>query len=221
MALCTDYLIHERSYQRKRRNPDFVGWMDRVNTESHLAAVGEWMAAVPPCRLLELGCGAGDQSLYLAARGFDCVGVDIAPTAVAWAQEKAASEGLAAKFHVGDVLALPFPDASFDHVLDGSCWHCIIGEDRGRFLAEAARVLRPGGTFTTITMINGCKYAGAMEYDAERRIQWMEGFAVRYWTTEAEVLRDAAAAGLEVARSKIRGVSESYPEEILFIDLIL
>ena len=54
---------------------------------------------------------------------------------------------------MGDVLDLQdYPDDFFDVILDGHCFHCIIGEDRKRFLANARRVLKPGGCFFVDTM---------------------------------------------------------------------
>jgi len=167
-----------------------------------------------------LGCGAGDQGLWFAERGFEVVGVDISNHAIEWAREKAASRGLAAEFVTGSVLELPFDDASFDYVLDGSCWHCIIGSDRKRFLAEAVRVLRPGGTFLGITMVNGSRYDGPMEYDRARRIQFIEGVAVRYWTTTDEVRTDLATAGFEIVRLEERPASGEQVEDLLFVDAV-
>ncbi len=57
-------------------------------------------------RVLDVGCGTGENALYLAARGHQITGVDAAPTAIARARQKAAERGLPATFHVGDVLAL-------------------------------------------------------------------------------------------------------------------
>jgi SAM-dependent methyltransferase len=219
-VLRTDYAIHDGVYARKRTDGQSVGWLDEESTAFYLGRLEGWIGNRAPGRLLELGCGAGDQSLWLAAQGFEVSGIDISPTAIEWAREKAGERGLNASFDVGNVLELPFTDGAFDYVLDGACWHCIVGEDRKRFVAEAARVLRPGGTFIGITMVNGSKFSGPQDYDPARRVQFVEGIAVRYWTTTAEALEDLAWAGLEMTHYVERPADGEQVEDMLFVDAV-
>lgn len=215
----TDYAIHDQAYRRKRQNPAFAGWNDVEGTQENLRWLAEWVGDRPAGRVLELGCGAGDQALWFAAQGYEAVGLDISENAVDWAREKAASQGLAAEFFQGSVLELPFEDASFDYVLDGYCWHCIVGEEhRAAFLREAARVLRPGGIFTGITMVNDSRFQGEQEYDRERHLQFMNGVAVRYWTRTEEALADLRAAGFDVVRYEERPADDERKEDLLFVD---
>jgi len=82
-------------------------------------------------RALELGCGAGEITLWLSELGHDVVGVDLSPAAVEWAREKAAGKGLIVSFVQGNVCDLnAFKDNSFDVIIDSHCFHCIIGNDR-------------------------------------------------------------------------------------------
>jgi len=106
-----------------------------------------WAAAVVEGReVLDAGCGVGYGSALLVQLGGAgrCVGVDIAPDAVDRARaDHAADERL--EFQLGDVTALDFPDDSFDVV---TCFETVEHIDQSaqeRFVAEAARVLRPGG----------------------------------------------------------------------------
>ena len=214
----TDYALHDVVYARKRASEQSVGWNDAEGTAQQLARLAEWTADWKPGRLLELGCGAGDQSLWFAERGFDVAGVDISVNAIEWAREKASARALDAEFVTGSVLELPFERGAFDYVLDGACWHCIVGDDRRLFLSEAAAALRPGGLFTGITMVNGCRYDGPMEYDAKRRIQFMGGVAVRYWTTADEAIADLEAAGLRIVRFEERPAHDEQMEDLLLID---
>ena len=101
---------------------------------------------VPGQRLLDVGCGAGFLSALLAeavAPG-ELVGIDFEPSQVDLARETAAQRGLDnARFQVADALELPFADGSFDVAhLGGVLLH--VG-DVDRALAEARRMLRPGG----------------------------------------------------------------------------
>jgi len=107
----------------------------------------------PPGQMLELGCGNGLSSLVMAGRGYEVHGVDIAGMAVAWARERFAAAGLAGSFLEGSVCSMPFfEDGAFDIVFDGSCLHCLIGDERAQCLAEVRRILRIDWAFVVSSM---------------------------------------------------------------------
>lgn len=97
--------------------------------------------------ILEIGPGPGRLAVRLAelAPGVEIIGVDIAPEMVERAGVLAARSGVADRvgFRVGDVAALPFPDASFDLVMSTLSAH--HWPDPATGLEEIHRVLRPGG----------------------------------------------------------------------------
>lgn len=98
----------------------------------HVAAYALCAPLLPEGRILDLGCGVGHSFALLAPR--DTVGVDLEPAALA-GQER--------ETHVADMRALPFADGSFDGLISvQSLEHVAEGE---RVVAEARRVLRPGG----------------------------------------------------------------------------
>lgn len=105
-----------------------------------LADAGEMSAPALDC-----GCGTGEHALMLAARGIEAVGVDIAPTAIARARQKAAERGLTVDFAVGNVLDLRSLGRTFATVIDSGVFHTMSDEDRPRYVASLARVVRPGG----------------------------------------------------------------------------
>jgi SAM-dependent methyltransferase len=96
-------------------------------------------------RLLDAGCGTGEHVLLAAARGADATGVDISPRAIARARAKAAGRGLTARFEVADVLELGQLGSTFDTVIDSGVFHVFDDEDRVRYVASLASVLRQGG----------------------------------------------------------------------------
>ncbi len=98
-------------------------------------------------RALDLGCGTGTNAIYLARNGFQVVGVDFSPRAIATARDKAKREGVSADFHVGDVTRLDFLQEPFDFVLDIGCFHSVAAERRQAYAAEMARLARPGALF--------------------------------------------------------------------------
>jgi demethylmenaquinone methyltransferase/2-methoxy-6-polyprenyl-1,4-benzoquinol methylase len=106
-----------------------------------LAAVG------PGSHVLDVATGTGDLALELARRvapGGGVVGSDFAPAMLARARAKAGqAAGLRPRFELGDALALPYGDASFDAAT--AAFGVRNFQDLGAGLAEMARVVRPGG----------------------------------------------------------------------------
>ncbi|MCA1573486.1 MAG: class I SAM-dependent methyltransferase [Acidobacteria bacterium] len=97
-------------------------------------------------RVLDVGCGVGGSSLWLA-REFDCSvrGLTISPVQAAMAREKAGAEGLGDRvsFEVADANHLDIVPGSFDVVWIVECSEHIA--DKERFIGRCARSLRPGG----------------------------------------------------------------------------
>ncbi len=100
-------------------------------------------------RALEIGCGPGTNLWFMAREGFDICGIDGSATAVKAARHRLASEGIAeqADLRVGNFSVLPWPDRSFDAVIDvQSISHNTMSVIEIA-MAEVHRVLKPGGWF--------------------------------------------------------------------------
>jgi len=97
-------------------------------------------------QVLDVGCGTGEQSLLAASHGARATGVDLSPAAIAQARAKAAQRGLDVRFEVADALDLGQLDPNFDVIIDSGVFHVFSDEDRPRYVASVAAVLRPGGT---------------------------------------------------------------------------
>lgn len=100
--------------------------------------------------VIDIGCGTGENALYLAARGLEVVGVDAAPTAVARARAKARDAGSPAEFIVGDALALEDLGRTFDTAVDCGLFHTFADDRRGPFERSLHHVLRPGGRYVML-----------------------------------------------------------------------
>jgi cyclopropane fatty-acyl-phospholipid synthase-like methyltransferase len=98
-------------------------------------------------RVLDAGCGTGENALYLAARGFDVVGIDGSPTAIEKAREKAKERRLNVTFDVADALDLPTPQRPYDTVIDSGLFHVFSDDQRPRFRDSLGRVIRDGGNY--------------------------------------------------------------------------
>jgi SAM-dependent methyltransferase len=108
----------------------------------HLAERGEIR---PP--VLDIGCGTGENALYLARLGYDVLGIDIVPTAIEKALEKARERSGAATFLVVDALNLQVLRRRFNTVIDSGLFHVLPDKKRPDFLRSLASVLSPGGTY--------------------------------------------------------------------------
>jgi 2-polyprenyl-6-hydroxyphenyl methylase / 3-demethylubiquinone-9 3-methyltransferase len=100
-----------------------------------------------PGRILDIGCGAGFLANALAAEGHRVSGVDMSRGSLKVARVRGAGGAVpaAAAYQVADAYRLPFRDAAFDAVVALDFLEHVT--DPGRVIAEAARVLRPGGLF--------------------------------------------------------------------------
>jgi SAM-dependent methyltransferase len=105
---------------------------------------------VQPARTLEIGAGTGTNSIWLAERGFEVLGIDVAPLAVERAHAKLNGRSLNCRFAVLDFLAAA-PESLFEFVFDRGCFHIFDEpEERGRFAAQVAAVLTPGGLWLSL-----------------------------------------------------------------------
>lgn len=103
---------------------------------------------VPAGRTLEVGCGTGTNSIYLAQHGFDVLGVDVSPLAVETARAKA--RGLC-RFETLDFLNDTPPGGPFQFVFDRGCFHTFDEDhERARFAQNVAAALVHGGLWLSL-----------------------------------------------------------------------
>jgi cyclopropane fatty-acyl-phospholipid synthase-like methyltransferase len=94
--------------------------------------------------VLDVGCGAGEHTIHLAARDHDVLGVDISPTAVNVARASAAARHVPAMFEVADALDLG-DRPRVDTIIDSAVFHIFGAPERARYVRSLSRVCRPGG----------------------------------------------------------------------------
>lgn len=157
-----------------------VEWGLFGNREVDLGALGE----VSGRGVLDLACGTGYFSAWLARLGARPLGVDLSPAQLGTAQRCQAATGVRFPLVEADAEHLPFPDRSFDLVV--SEYGTAVWCEPGRWVAEASRVLRPGGRLVFLThspLVSLCvpSEAGSAEPILHRpqrgssRVQWPEG----------------------------------------------
>jgi ubiquinone/menaquinone biosynthesis C-methylase UbiE len=201
----------ERFKERKAKGEP--GWADEDSYKTKVARVEKFLARhdVPRNgRFLELGCGAGNVTLFMAEKGFAAYGIDIVPEAITWAEEKMRKSSASADFRVGNVVDLKsYSDGFFDFVFDGETLHCIIGEDRKPCLASVFRVLKPGGLFLVGANLVNEKVSKRVDLDPgcyfdpqDQCLYHNDGVPYYYLSREKEFLKEIQGAGFQIIRSE-------------------
>jgi SAM-dependent methyltransferase len=98
-------------------------------------------------KVLDLGCGSGWLSIFLAREGFSVTGIDIAAQAIELGKQWATSEQLPIKFAVGDITELDLKPGSFDAVVANSIFEHLTYELASSTLNRLKHILIPGGMF--------------------------------------------------------------------------
>ncbi|MEV4315902.1 class I SAM-dependent methyltransferase [Actinocrispum sp. NPDC049592] len=92
--------------------------------------------------VLDIGCGLGNNSIFLASRGFAVTGVDGSQTALTEARRRAGDLGI--DFQQGEATSLAGLEGRFDTVVDSALYHCLTPAQRHEYVDALVRVTRPG-----------------------------------------------------------------------------
>jgi SAM-dependent methyltransferase len=102
-------------------------------------------------RALDIGCGTGLHARWLAAHGFDVVGIDISPAAIERARAATGDASSTVRFVVLDFLTSLPEGGPFDLVVDRGVFHVFdAAEDRAQFASQVARCLAPSGHWLSL-----------------------------------------------------------------------
>ncbi|MFN8006655.1 MAG: class I SAM-dependent methyltransferase [Terriglobia bacterium] len=130
------------SWDAVYRGGNHPGW-DAGRPSGELQRVVE-QGTVRTGRAIDLGCGSGTDAIYLASKGFDVTAIDIAPTALSQAKEKADKAGVRVRWLLADVLAAPNL-GSYEFIFDRGCYH-EVRFDNSKAYVETVRKLSKAGT---------------------------------------------------------------------------
>ncbi|MBD2662892.1 methyltransferase type 11 [Richelia sinica FACHB-800] len=132
----------------------------------------QWSGVTTAENILDVGCGIGGSSLYLADKfGAKATGITLSPVQAKRATERAIAANLShrSEFLVANALEMPFVDNSFDLV-----WSLESGEhmpDKVKFLQECYRVLKPGGTLIMATWCHRPTDTSPLTEDEQKHLQ--------------------------------------------------
>ena len=136
------------------------GWNERYvsgdlpwDTGSPDTYLVEMVSRWPLCRgrVLDVGCGTGTNSIWLARQGFEVVGLDISAEAIGIASRRAEEQGDSCRFVNEDFLHFDVGDGEYIFLFDRGCFHSIPTEKgRRSFVARAAQVLSPCGLWLSM-----------------------------------------------------------------------
>lgn len=139
--------------------------------------------AIPAgARVLEVGCGVGSESVYLAVQGFQVSGIDISEHAIERARTLAGVYGAEVDWAVGDVLDLPYEEDSFDVVVDRGCFHCLRDHERAKFASEIARVIRSRGLYV-LRCLASQRYGHPNPEPTNQFVRWFGVSSHQLWAT--------------------------------------
>lgn len=148
--------------------------------DTRLVELVEGERSPEPGRALDLGCGAGRNTLYLARHGWDAVGIDMMGRAIEKARSKAVGPAAAARFVQGDVTKLVDLDIGDQYrlIIDSGCYYGLSDRQREAYARGVTRVAAPDALLLMagFTKIPGTA-AGIGPEDLRRRFAGWELYA--------------------------------------------
>ncbi|MFC4076098.1 methyltransferase domain-containing protein [Salinithrix halophila] len=170
---------------------------NRVNADREIREAARWIGLGEGDEVLDLCCGTGRHSISLSKLGCRVTGIDL--SRVLLDEAVLSSEGLDIRYVRGDMRDLPFPDGSFDAVVNlfTSFGYFVEDAENGKVLSEIRRVTRPKGRFL-IDFLNRETVKKTLVPESERieegiRIReerWIDGEFVRKKITLSDEKRD-------------------------------
>jgi SAM-dependent methyltransferase len=134
---------------RESYEQGFTPW--EINKQDFNLVATVTTLPVRPCRALDIGCGTGDNAIWLSLRGFDVIGVDLAEIAIEKAKEKAANGNVSGTFVVLDILESHVEGAPFGFAFDRGCFHTVGSDgERAAFAKQVHRHLEDGGLWLSL-----------------------------------------------------------------------
>ena len=146
----------------------FIPW-DRTSTPTIIKAMQAGPGMFKPGRALDLGCGSGRESLYLAQHGWQVTGVDGEQRALARAQKRATAAGATVEWVHGDVTRLREANVTgpFEFLVDSRCFHSMTDRERARYCESITEVASADAQLLMVAFGRGRGRGGPRGADRE------------------------------------------------------
>ena len=139
----------KRSWHETQRGGDYDDFSSRPFLEVTLPRLS---FADAHASVLEIGCGTGVATCFLAERGFRVDAIDLIPTAIEVARRIAAERGLDITYQVRDICDLPREGKLYDMIVDSFCLQAIVlDEDRAKVFGNVRARLQAAGYYLVST----------------------------------------------------------------------
>ncbi len=108
-------------------------------------------AGIKPCKALDIGCGTGDNAIWLAQNGFEVTGCDGSDLAIAKAIEKSSQAGVECSFYQANFLQEKSTTPIYSLLFDRGCFHCFSEVDQRRqYVENCFSLLKKGGLWISL-----------------------------------------------------------------------
>ena len=144
-------------------------------------------------KVLDIGCGTGEHTIFLTRLGYDVLGVDFAPHAIETARANAAEKGVDARFEVADAMNLGEP--GYQTIVDSALFHIFDDADRARYVSSLHAAVRPGGLVHVLALSDAGRGFGPQVSESEIRDAFGDGWVLEALetTTYRGVVQEAQA----------------------------
>lgn len=162
----------------------------------------------PGTRVLDVACGTGNTAIPAAKKGADVIGIDIAPNLIDQARARALTEGVNARFDVGDAEDLAFEDGSFDVVV--TMFGAMFAPRPDVTASELKRVCKPGGL---VAMANWTPeaFSGQMFKTNAKHVPPPPGMAPPIQWGNEDIVRQRFSEGISDLQFDRRKIIFEYP----------
>jgi SAM-dependent methyltransferase len=163
----------------------FKPW-DTGVSPPELIEVVEGPEALPAGRALDIGCGTGTNSIYMARHGWEVTGVDMVARAIAMARRKAAAAGVSPMFIQGDATRLDElgVGSGYGLLLDIGCLHGIPEDRRDAYARSITQVAAPGATYMLFAFLPSNRSFLPLGVDSEELMSRLGAHWELVWSRE-------------------------------------